>query len=128
MATVTDLNGDVIYQSSGGKLQFKGARKSTPFAATQIGIAIGREMVSMGVKEADINLQGLGGGRDALVRAVQGAGINVRVLRDVNSYSSLTAFVHLRSVVYVAKYSATHHNERDPEAHMKTTKFSARCS
>ncbi len=83
LATVTDLDGNVIARTSGGQLQFKGARKSTPFAATQMGTVLGREMVAMGVKEADINLQGLGAGRDPLARAVQAAGINVRVLRDV---------------------------------------------
>ena len=83
LVAVTTPEGDVLLRGSSGKFGFKGARKGTPFAATQIGSTLAKEMLALGVKDAEINLQGLGAGRDAVVRAVQAAGVMVRVLRDV---------------------------------------------
>ncbi len=83
LVTVTTVDGDVLLGSSGGKLGFKGSRKSTPFAASQIGAALAKDMVLLGVKRAELNLQGPGVGRDSVVRAFQGAGIEIVTLRDV---------------------------------------------
>lgn len=83
LVTITTIDGDVLLGSSGGKLGFKGSRKSTPFAATQIGAALAKDMVLLGVKKAELNLQGPGVGRDSVVRALQSAGIEILTLRDV---------------------------------------------
>lgn len=83
LVSVTTPEGDVLLRCSSGKLGFKGARKGTPFAATQIGLTLAKEMAPFGVKTIEVNLQGPGSGRDSVVRAFQSAGIAVTVLRDV---------------------------------------------
>src|SRR5947199_10755483 len=83
LVSITTVDGDVLLQGSAGRLGFKGARKGTPFAATQIGATLAKEMASLGIRNIEVNLQGPGSGRDSLVRAFQAAGFNVTVLRDV---------------------------------------------
>jgi len=83
LVCITTLGGDVLLRGSAGKAGFKGARKGTPFAAGQIGSALAKDMQVMGVKNVEVNLQGPGSGRDSVVRALQGSGLNITVLRDV---------------------------------------------
>jgi small subunit ribosomal protein S11 len=83
LVSITTLNGDVLLRSSSGKLGFKGARKGTPFAAGQIGTNLAKEMVGIGIKTVEVNMQGPGSGRDSVVRSFQASGLNVSVLRDV---------------------------------------------
>ena len=83
LVAITTLEGDVLLRGSAGRLGFKGARKGTPFAASQIGTALAKEMAAMGIKAVEVNLQGPGSGRDSVVRALQSSGISVNVLRDV---------------------------------------------
>lgn len=83
LVSITTLDGDVLLRNSSGKLGFKGARKGTPFAAGQIGSLVGKEMVGMGIRTVEVNMQGPGSGRDSLVRSLQASGLNVSVLRDV---------------------------------------------
>ena len=83
LVAITTLEGDVLLRGSAGKLGFKGARKGTPFAASQIGAALAKEMAAMGIRSVEVNLQGPGSGRDSVVRALQSSGISVNVLRDV---------------------------------------------
>lgn len=83
LVSITTLDGDVLLRNSSGKLGFKGARKGTPFAAGQIGTMLGKEMVSMGIRTVEVNMQGPGSGRDSVVRSLQASGLNVSVLRDV---------------------------------------------
>jgi small subunit ribosomal protein S11 len=83
MVSVTTVNGDVLLRGSSGQLGFKGARKGTPYAATQIGSKIAKELLAMGVRTVDVNLQGPGSGRDCVVRALQSSGLNISTLRDV---------------------------------------------
>lgn len=83
LVTITTENGDVLLRGSSGKLGFKGARKGTPFAASQVGTALAKEMSALGVKNIEINLQGPGSGRDSVVRSMQGSGFNISVLRDI---------------------------------------------
>lgn len=83
LVSVTTMNGDVIMRGSAGQLGFKGARKGTPFAATQVATGLAKELVSSGVRLAEVNMQGPGSGRDSAVRAFQAAGITITVLRDV---------------------------------------------
>lgn len=83
IVSVTTMEGDVLFSSSAGRLGFKGSRKSTPFAASQIASTLAKEMQTVGVKNLEINMQGPGSGRDSVVRAFQSAGMTVSMLRDV---------------------------------------------
>jgi small subunit ribosomal protein S11 len=83
LVTITTLYGDVITRCSAGRLNFKGTRKGTPYAASQIGSTIAKDMLSLGIKNIEINMQGIGHGRDSVVRAMQSAGFNIMILRDV---------------------------------------------
>jgi small subunit ribosomal protein S11 len=83
LVAITTMDGEVLLRCSAGKLGYKGARKGTPFAASQIGATLARDMSTLGIKDVEVNLQGPGSGRDSVVRALQASGINVRVLRDV---------------------------------------------
>ncbi|MGZ6250926.1 MAG: 30S ribosomal protein S11 [Candidatus Chromulinivorax sp.] len=83
LVTITTEDGNVILNGSAGKSGFKGSRKGTPFAASQITAALAKDMVVMGIKNVEVNLQGAGSGRDSVVRSLQGAGFNISVLRDV---------------------------------------------
>ena len=83
LVSITTMDGDVLLRGSSGMLGFKGARKGTPFAATQVGSTLARELVGMGARLVEVNMQGPGSGRDAVVRALQSSGLNVTVLRDM---------------------------------------------
>jgi small subunit ribosomal protein S11 len=83
LVTITTLEGDVLLSMSAGRLGFKGSRKGTPFAASQIASTLHKDMVPLGIKNVEINMQGPGSGRESVVRAFQSAGLNITVLRDV---------------------------------------------
>ena len=83
LVTITTLEGDVLMSMSSGRLGFKGSRKGTPFAASQIASTLYRDMAPLGIKNMEVNLQGPGSGRESVVRSFQSAGINITVLRDV---------------------------------------------
>ncbi len=83
LVSVSTTGGDVLMASSAGKLGFKGSRKGTPFAASQVGATLAKEMNTLGIKNVEMNLSGPGSGRDSVVRAFQASGLNIAVLRDV---------------------------------------------
>ena len=83
IVSVSTVDGDVILRGSCGQAGFKGSRKGTPFAASQVGMNVARDMISMGVKDVEVNLQGPGSGRDSVVRSLQSAGLVISILRDV---------------------------------------------
>jgi small subunit ribosomal protein S11 len=83
LVSVTDLDGNVLFRSSAGALGHKGSRKGTPFAATQVGAVLAKEALAAGIKTLEVNIQGPGSGRDSVVRAFQGAGMQLSMLRDV---------------------------------------------
>lgn len=83
LVSITSTLGDVLAWSSSGKLGFKGARKGTPFAATQVASSLAKDMHAMGVKDVEVNLEGPGSGRESVVRSLQAAGFNITTLRDV---------------------------------------------
>lgn len=83
LVSITTVDGDVLLRGSSGKLGFKGARKGTPFAASQIASNLAKEMSALGIRNLEVNLQGPGAGRDSIVRAFQASGLNISVLRDV---------------------------------------------
>lgn len=83
LVSITAPNGDVLLRASSGKLGFRGARKGTPFAASQIAATLAKEMTVFGIRNLEINLQGPGAGRDSIVRSFQASGLHISVLRDV---------------------------------------------
>lgn len=84
IVSITTVDGDVLFQSSAGKLGFKGSRKGTPFAATQVGGALAKDILALGVRRVEkINVQGPGSGRDSIPRALQQNGLEVFKICDV---------------------------------------------
>ena len=83
IVSVTTMDGDVLLRGSSGRLGFKGSRKGTPFAASQIASLLAKEMQTFGIRTMEVNLQGPGSGRDSVVRTFQSAGFRISVLRDV---------------------------------------------
>lgn len=83
LVSVTTVNGDVIVRGSAGASGFKGSKKSTPYAATEVAGALAKDLYIKGVKFADVNMQGPGSGRDSVVRAFQAAGIVITSIRDI---------------------------------------------
>jgi len=83
LVSITNPEGEVLLRGSAGKLGFKGARKGTPFAATQVGTTLAKDMANFGVRTLEVNLQGPGSGRDSIVRAFQSSGFSISILRDV---------------------------------------------
>ena len=83
IVTSTDESGNAIAWSSAGALGFKGSRKSTPFAAQMAGEAAGKAAVDHGMKVVEVNVKGPGPGREAAVRSLQTAGLEITVINDV---------------------------------------------
>jgi len=83
LVTIATTTGDVLLRGSAGQLGFKGARKGTPFAATQIANKLAKDMSGMGVRLVEVNMQGPGSARDSVVRALQASGMTITTLRDV---------------------------------------------
>ena len=83
LVSITNPEGEVLLRCSAGKLGFKGAHKGTPFAATQVGTTLAKDMANFGVRTLEVNLQGPGSGRDSIVRAFQSSGFSISILRDV---------------------------------------------
>jgi len=81
--TLTDPNGNVIASASAGTVGFKGSRKSTPFAAQLAAESAARKAMEHGLRQVDVLVRGPGSGREAAIRSLQGAGIQVTSIRDV---------------------------------------------
>ena len=83
LVSITDLEGNLISQSSAGALGFHGSRKGTPFAAQQAASRAAQTARDVGMHVCEVRVKGPGSGRESAVRAIQSAGIEVRVIRDV---------------------------------------------
>lgn len=83
LVTLCDEKGNSVMAASSGALGFKGARKSTPFAAAKVGEIIGDKANQMGMKEATVVIRGIGAGRESALRAFAGKGINVIKISDM---------------------------------------------
>ena len=83
MISITDVNGNLIAQSSSGARGFRGSRKGTPFAAQQAASEAARKAVEAGMREVEVRVKGPGGGRESAIRAINQAGIRVNAIRDV---------------------------------------------
>lgn len=81
--TITDLQGNVVCWSSGGRCGFKGSRKSTAYAATVVAQDAARQAVALGMHEVEVRVQGPGAGRESAIRAVQAAGLSISAIRDI---------------------------------------------
>ena len=83
IVTVTDVQGNVISWASAGELGFKGSRKSTPFAAGQAAETAAKAGMEHGLKSVEGYVKGPGAGREAAIRALQTAGLEISVIKDV---------------------------------------------
>ena len=83
IVTITDPAGNAISWASAGTLGFKGSRKSTPFAAQQAAEAAAKAAMEHGMKNVECYVKGPGAGREAAIRALQAAGLEVSLIRDV---------------------------------------------
>ncbi len=81
--TITDMDGAVVTWASAGKAGFKGSRKSTPFAAQVAAEASAREALNLGMKRVEVWVKGPGAGREAAVRSLQAAGLEISAIKDV---------------------------------------------
>jgi len=83
IVTITDNAGNVITWSSAGSVGFKGSRKSTPFAAQVAAEDCAKKAISHGMKEVKVYVKGPGAGREAAIRSLQAAGLEVTAIKDV---------------------------------------------
>ncbi|MCB2187760.1 MAG: 30S ribosomal protein S11 [Deltaproteobacteria bacterium] len=83
IVTITDPMGNAVAWSSSGVQGFKGSRKSTPFAAQLAAEDAAKKAVEHGMRSVEVNIKGPGAGREAALRALHNAGLNVTLIRDV---------------------------------------------
>ena len=83
IVTITDYQGNVISWSSAGAMGFKGSRKGTPFAAQQAADSAAKKAMDHGLRTVQIFVRGPGAGRESALRALQSAGINISLIKDV---------------------------------------------
>lgn len=81
--TISDLSGAVLGWSSSGHLSFKGAKKSTPYAATQVVADVTEKVKKYGVQELEVFVRGVGSGREASIRALSNNGFNLVAIKDI---------------------------------------------
>lgn len=83
MVTLTDMQGNVISWASAGQLGFRGSRKSTPFAAQQAAEEAAKKAMEHGLRTVEVYVKGPGSGREAAIRSLQAAGLEVSMIKDV---------------------------------------------
>jgi len=83
IVTITDEHGNAVSWSSAGALGFTGSRKSTPFAAQMASEAAAKQAMEHGMRYVDVTVKGPGAGREAAIRALQSAGLEVTSIKDV---------------------------------------------
>ena len=84
IVTITDLGGNALSWASSGGLGFRGSRKSTPFAAQTAAETAAKAAMEHGLKTVEVYVKGPGSGREAAIRALQAAGLEVTMIKDVN--------------------------------------------
>jgi len=82
--TLTDVYGNVISWATSGRSGFKGSRKSTPYAAQMSAEAAAKEAIDLGLKRVEVLVKGPGAGREAAVRSLQAAGLEITSIKDVS--------------------------------------------
>ena len=83
IVTITDTSGNAIAWSSAGSQGFKGSRKSTPFAAQVAAEIAAKKAMEHGLQNIEVYVKGPGSGREAALRALQAAGFNITLIKDV---------------------------------------------
>lgn len=83
IVTISDTRGDVVSWSSAGASGFKGAKKGTPFAAQTAADSAGRRAMDQGMRQVEVMVSGPGAGRETAIRALQGVGLEITLIRDV---------------------------------------------
>lgn len=83
IVSITDKDGNVISWGSAGGLGFKGSRKSTPFAAGEVAETAAKRAMEHGLKTVEVFVKGPGSGREAAIRALQTAGLEISAIKDV---------------------------------------------
>ena len=83
IVTISDLQGNVLSWASAGELGFRGSRKSTPFAAQSAADVAAKAAMVHGLKTVEVFVKGPGAGREAAIRALQAAGLEVKLIKDV---------------------------------------------
>lgn len=81
--TLTNKKGEVIAWSSAGKMNFKGSKKNTPYAAQMTAENVAKEGLNAGIKKVEVKVKGPGAGRDAAIRALSNSGIVVTLIKDI---------------------------------------------
>lgn len=82
MVTITDMNGETLCWDSAGTMGFKGARKSTPFAATRAGESCASKARKLGMTECEVRITGAGAGRESAVNGLVSTGMRVTAIED----------------------------------------------
>ena len=83
LVTITDMQGNPISWYSGGRAGFKGSRKSTSYAATQVAQRAAREAMAHGLKQVEVRIKGPGSGRESAIRGLQAVGLDITTIKDV---------------------------------------------
>lgn len=83
LVTIADSSGNVVSWSSSGSSGFKGAKKGTPFAAQMASDVAARKAVEYGMRQVEVMVSGPGSGRETAIRALQAAGLEITLIRDV---------------------------------------------
>jgi small subunit ribosomal protein S11 len=83
IVTISDTNGDTISWASSGSSGFKGAKKGTPFAAQTAAESAGKRAMDQGMRQLEVMVSGPGAGRETAIRALQGAGLEITLIRDI---------------------------------------------
>ncbi len=81
--TITDQNGNVVTWSSSGAQGFKGSRKGTPYAAQKAADSAARKAAVFGMRQVDVYVKGPGAGRESAIRALQAAGLEINLIKDI---------------------------------------------
>jgi len=83
IVTISEPNGNVLTWASAGTMGFKGSRKSTPYAAGMAAEAAAKNAMDVGMKQVEVYVKGPGAGREAAIRSLQAAGLEVSLIKDV---------------------------------------------
>jgi len=83
IVTITDTAGNALSWASAGEMGFRGSKKSTPFAAQMAAEQAAKLAIEHGLRTVEVNVKGPGSGREAAIRALQAAGLEITVIRDV---------------------------------------------
>ena len=86
VVTISDVNGNTVSWSTAGTNGFKGSRKSTPFAAQTTAEAAAKVAMEHGMRSVEVMVKGPGSGREAAVRSLQAAGLEVTTIKDVTPF------------------------------------------